>query len=597
MVTQCTTKERRRRDGGGNLWMAWLLVWVWGISYHAVAAPTQTKQSKPHIKPEALFLEVSIQPESIHVQSQVFYTVQFFRSVEITGASLTEPQTSASDAVIEKLGDDKNLETKRDGTSYLVVERRYAIFPQRSGRLTILPVHLKARVGTRSRPLNNFFDDPLGKGEAFVERHSPAVELVVEPIPKTFRNLAWLPARRIQVSETWSKNPPRLQVGEAVTRTLTLTAEGLTAAQLPEVGFGTKKGRATQQGGPKRAVSTVPSALKRYPDPPILTNQREPTGITGIREEKWVIIPSSPGTFTLPATEIPWWNVDTHTAEVAYLPGRAIIVTEPVAPDSTPASTQLSATEQAALLSANQTTAPLRHTKTTKETCQDENGKGCEASLWEKLTDGHTLTTSYWPILTFVCAFGWASTLLVWWFHRRSTRPKPPPASSMLHRWFVFFGIKEEHDKAHTHHHQTRSDKLAKQLKKACLHNDPETCRSMLLAWAQAHWPEKAIHNLNDLQYLLTAQHEEACARFFSSSRQKSRGQQAHAPSHETAPILAQHRGIATLAQEIVRLNRALFSPAAGPWFGKTLWESVQTVCNIPEEMTQETGMLPPLYS
>ena len=78
-----------------------------------------------------MFLDVKATPEQPYVQSQVLYTLRLYRRVDIAQAELSEPELT--DAVVEKLGEDSNYNTVVNGVSYLVTERKYAIFPQKSG--------------------------------------------------------------------------------------------------------------------------------------------------------------------------------------------------------------------------------------------------------------------------------------------------------------------------------------------------------------------------------------------------------------------------------------------------------------------------------
>ncbi len=93
---------------------------------------------------EDLMLEVEASPEKPYVQSQVLYTLRFYRRVPITQARLEEPQIK--DAVVEKLGDDSTFNTQLNGVDYVVTERKYAIFPQQSGVFTIQPITVNADV-------------------------------------------------------------------------------------------------------------------------------------------------------------------------------------------------------------------------------------------------------------------------------------------------------------------------------------------------------------------------------------------------------------------------------------------------------------------
>ncbi|MBF0460737.1 MAG: protein BatD [Magnetococcales bacterium] len=447
-----------------------------------------------------LFLEVSATPEKMYVQSQVIYTVRFFRSVEITGASLTEPQLSAADAVLEKLGEDRTFETDRHGIHYLVVERRYALFPQRSGKLTIAPLRLEVQVGNRG--LFNLFDDAFQPGGGEVKRrHSSAVELTVEPIPAPLQSAAWLPAHRLQLMEKWSENPPQFQVGEAITRTLTLLADGLTSAQLPEI-FATG-----QMTGPL-------TQIKWYPDQPTLTDQREPTGIIGMRQEKVAMVPAQPGSFTLPAIEMAWWNIDTQSKEVVRLPERSITVLP------APVAAQNPAPVVGAVPPGAGRDIPA--TKEGTETAVPEAGNRVETKGGGVPKGAPGAGTDYPSWLVPVLATGWLLTLLGGWLrHRFAFSLRRAPVNRLV---------------------PVDVDKRAAVLQRACLHNSPDKCRAALLAWAQAFWPDQSLHNINDLQ------------RFLHQSQMDA------------------------LAQEITRLNQTLFSPAPVPWSGQSLWAMIRSL-------------------
>ncbi len=487
-------------------------------------APTPKKGAK---QAEDLFLEVSTTPEKGMVQSQVIYTVRFFRSVEISGASLTEPALEASDAVVEKLGEDQTFETNRNGTHYLVVERRYALFPQRSGRLTVAPLRLEVQVGKRG--LFSLFDDAFSAGGGEVKRrHSSAVELDVEPIPPSFHGASWLPAHRLQLMEKWSENPPKFQVGEAITRTLTLLADGLTSAQLPEIA------EAGQAGG------KLPDHLKRYPDQPTLTDQRERTGIIGTRQEKVAMVPSQPGSFVLPAMEIAWWNVDTQAQEVARIPERTIVV----APAQTTGQSPSSVTEMTP--NSLQGTAPAMATsptgKGTEVTVSDARRGSVTETKGEGTGERSAIDSGYPFWLIPFLAIGWALTLLavlaLWWRRRSASSGHRLPVNRSK-------GVD--------------MGRLSALLKQGCTQNNPESARSALLAWARAYWPGQTVGHLNDLQLLLKRLQWES------------------------------------LAQEVLVLNRALFSPTPAPWSGQSLWDAVDA---LPKQAARRPTeeVLPPLY-
>ena len=277
---------------------------------------------------EELYIDVEATPQSPFIQSQVFYTLRLFTRVDISQARLNEPELP--DAVIERLGEDNNYTTQVKGVSYTVTERKYAIFPQKSGKLTIKPLVLTAEVLVNNPGrINPFFNSQMSKTKRV---ESKAVTLDVKPVPVAFTGKHWLSAEQLVIKESWSGDAQQMKVGEPLTRTLTLLAKGATVGQLPEL-----------------TTNQTSEQLKIYPDQPVLQEQKKPDGLLSVREEKTAIIPSKAGNYTLPAIEIPWFNTQTQKMEIARISATKISATavagqtEPAAitPSTTPAPQQI----------------------------------------------------------------------------------------------------------------------------------------------------------------------------------------------------------------------------------------------------------------
>jgi hypothetical protein len=248
---------------------------------------------------EELYIEVEATPENPFIQSQVFYTLRLYTKVDISQARLNEPELA--DAVIERLGEDSNYNTQVNGVNYSVTERKYALFPQKSGQLTIKPLVLTAEVLTNSRPsFNGFFNSQMSKTKRV---ESKAITLNVKPVPTTFTGKHWLSAEQLVLKQDWSGDIQQMKVGEPLTRTLSLIAKGTTVGQLPELN-----------------TTETNDQLKAYPDQPVLQEQKKADGLLAFREEKIALIPSIAGSYALPAIEIPWFNTKSQKMEIAKIP-------------------------------------------------------------------------------------------------------------------------------------------------------------------------------------------------------------------------------------------------------------------------------------
>lgn len=248
---------------------------------------------------EDLFMEVEATPTSPYVQSQVIYTLRLYTRIEIAQARLNEPE--ASDAVIEKLGEDSNYNTQVKGMDYSVTERKYAVFPQKSGSLTIKPLVLTAEALTNNRSgFNGFFSSQMTQTRRVTSKE---ITLDVKPAPASFTGAHWLSAEQLDLKQEWSGDISQMKVGEPLTRTLTLSAKGATVGQLPEL-----------------STANTNDQLKTYPDQPVLQEQKKLEGLVAFRQEKIALIPLKAGDYTLPAIEIPWFNTLSQKMEVAGIP-------------------------------------------------------------------------------------------------------------------------------------------------------------------------------------------------------------------------------------------------------------------------------------
>lgn len=319
-----------------------------------------------------IFLEVEARPLQPLVQAQSVYTARLFVSGPLADATLSEPTVESGDAVIERLGDDRNYETQVMGRRFRVLERTYAVFPQASGKLVIGPLQFQGRIGRDRFSLL----DPFGPQPRSVVRQSAPVTLDVQPIPGGFTAPHWLPATNVHLTETWSADPPVFTVGEPLTRTLILSADGLSASQLPELSL------------------PYPEAVRTYPDQPVLDNKATPSGIIGSRQEKIAIIPSAPGEYVLPAIRVPWWNTQTGALEYAELPERRIAVqpragTEMEAAVPAPATEQIGRSSWTKAMSPPQGASPATVPRT-------------------------------WMMISLFLAAGWLLTVLLWLRQRRA---------------------------------------------------------------------------------------------------------------------------------------------------------------------------------
>ena len=333
-----------------------------------------------------IFLEVEVNDASPYVQAEVIYTVRLFLSVAVSNASLTEVPSTSADAIVERVAEDQRYQTRRGGKRYEVIERRYAIYPLASGRITIEAVTFQ---GQTSRSAFSIFD-PFGPQPKTIVERSREVTLDVKPVPGSFPGNNWLPAKMLTVNESWSQEPPAFQVGEPITRTITLTARAQVASQLPVLD------------------EWQVAEFKQYPDQPVLNDERKADGTIATRQEKTAIIPGSAGRYMLPGIKIPWWNTETDRLEYAELPAREVLVQ--AAPGSAPTPGDLAGLPQP---------GPLQ---------LDE----AEGDAPEPVAVVAEPATGFWQGLSAGLALAWLLTLFMWWRYSRRSPVAPADGERML---------------------------------------------------------------------------------------------------------------------------------------------------------------------
>ncbi|WP_255375143.1 BatD family protein, partial [Oleiphilus sp. HI0061] len=85
--------------------------------------------------PPPVFIEVETDKSDVYVQEQIQYTVRLFSLGRLSSGNLSEPATS--NAIIEPFGEENKYYRMAYNQRYEVIERKYLIYPQKSGALYI----------------------------------------------------------------------------------------------------------------------------------------------------------------------------------------------------------------------------------------------------------------------------------------------------------------------------------------------------------------------------------------------------------------------------------------------------------------------------
>lgn len=246
-----------------------------------------------------VFLEVEADPASPYVQQQVRYVVRLYYAVQLLEGQLEEPQLPA--VQMRRLGQDLQYQKTLADRRYTVVERRYALLPEASGTLEIPGPNF------RGRALRTGGYGSLMSRNAVLQARGNQLTLEVRSRPSGARE-PWLPAQSLQLADESGALPTELKVGEPLTLTLRLSAQGLAAEQLPEL-----------------QLPTIDGA-EVYPDQEASQTRDDGQWLRAERIRKFAIVPTRPGPLQLPEVAIEWWNLALDRPERAVLAARQMQV-------------------------------------------------------------------------------------------------------------------------------------------------------------------------------------------------------------------------------------------------------------------------------
>lgn len=250
---------------------------------------------------DSIFLETELSPKNaVYQGSQLVCTVRLFRSVNLLQGALSDLKPNDQNAQVQRIGDDIEFDhVGKEGTRYRVLERRYAMFPQQVGKLTFAPVLFEGNILVGKKAFFNV------KSE-YKRIQAEIPEIDVKPIPVPFTEHTWFPAYDVKLTEEWSSDPDKVAIGEPITWTLTVMAEGCMGAQIPDLKF------------------DLPNHIKQYADKPEIIQEQGPAGFKGIKKIKIALIATKPGNVTLPEISLAWWDLITEKPRTAVIASRTL---------------------------------------------------------------------------------------------------------------------------------------------------------------------------------------------------------------------------------------------------------------------------------
>ena len=381
---------------------------------------------------QPVYTETLVDKSEVYIQEQLLLTHRLYTSVPLRDLGLDPLQVE--DAVMQKVSETQ-FQKNIGGKNYQVVEIIYALFPQASGKLQIPALRFFAYETSNSR-----YGGFSSRGNRIV-RSPDAKNIDVMASPANIDLDNWMPASCISLNQQWSNSLDQLKVGEPVTRTISISAKGLTAAQIMPLSF------------------SESDDYKIYPDQPQLDDSADASGVTGIRRESFALVPNRPGEISLPAVTLRWWDSGKQRMQTATLD---------------PVTLQVAAAEVSEINPYN--SAPATAAPTNRLPL--ETPLVAPKSLLEELLSSLLLQISLASNLLLV------ALLAIIWLRRSST---PAPRTD-------FSGL----DSA-----PLELKQLLTNIERAARKSDLAPMRDSLLAWGRCVFPQQKIKTLAEIASLL----------------------------------------------------------------------------------------------
>lgn len=254
------------------------------------------------------FIQSELDDPDPYVQQAVGLKLRLYYAVPLVSGQLD--QASPDGATLRKVGQDVQFQQELGGRRYNVVERRYLLIGERSGRI-VLP---GARF--RGQGVGGFFDDLFGDGRRPLAADAPPRTIDIRPIPANAPQ-PWLPLNDLRLRYTTT--PQSARAGESTTVAIEAVADGAVASQLPELQL--------DAGNAAQVFPASTQADETFDD------ARPRTTVV----RTFSIVPARAGALRIEAPRIEWWDARAGVARTATLPPIALQVAPGVAGSAPPA--------------------------------------------------------------------------------------------------------------------------------------------------------------------------------------------------------------------------------------------------------------------
>lgn len=243
------------------------------LSWPALAAPDVRVQTRL-VPPTGARVGAIVNLEVDLLVDSWFTAAPVLPRLELPGAVVTPPT-----------GEAQHLNRQLDGKPFFGLRFSWQITPQVAGPFSIPALRYVVQPGPDNLPVT-LTSQPLGFTATALAGAGDQPHLV---------------ASKVQLTQRVQRSHDPLRVGDSITRTLSLHAEGAQAMLMPAPSFVEIDG------------------LKRYLPSPVVKALDDGRGgiIGGVREDSATYVIDQPGPLKLPAIELKWWDYNGKPHQVS----------------------------------------------------------------------------------------------------------------------------------------------------------------------------------------------------------------------------------------------------------------------------------------
>lgn len=249
--------------------------------------PDNTTKTNDDSRLPPYWIRATVDKKEVTKSQQILFTFRLFTQENIDLGEFMMP--TLDDFWLEELVKEKRGSATVNGQQYATLEKSYALFPLKSGKLTIGETQLKIQIVVYDNTVSNW--GPLvfrgGKTRQITKTlKSDPIEITVSdlpaPVPRDFTGLVGNFDVRARLK------PEEVAVGKSLTLDVELSGQGnIMDAVAP--------------------TFHIPG-VKVYEDKPMLDLMTSSAGVSGTKSFKMRLIPAKAGGYTLPPLSLSYYD-------------------------------------------------------------------------------------------------------------------------------------------------------------------------------------------------------------------------------------------------------------------------------------------------